>query len=188
MHHGAWWDCSLLVERGGDRYANWLEPEEILGSWEEPVDVLIINGCSVIGHAGMSADGMKPPCARRWRKLLKAEGGPLTAILGYRGTAPLDRVDGGVGGDHIALEMAQAMVDSLKSDWKSYARKWVEINARYPVTRTAAAMDDKGYWYINKEKEPASHTHGVRTLAGYDPDKPEGTLMGPGPIPENWGG
>jgi hypothetical protein len=186
--HGSWKTCSLLLDQGHDSYAGWLDPEE-LSDWEEPPHVLIINGCSVVGHAGMSGpDGTQPPCARRWRKLLKAEGGPLVAILGYRGTAPLDRMGTGqVGGDQIAVEMAQAMIDVLKDDWKSYARKWVEINAKYPLTRTAAAMDARGYWYINQEKEPASHTHGERKLPGYDPKKPAGALMGPGPVPEDWG-
>lgn len=189
--HGSWSTCELLQDRGHDHYAGWLAPEKILPSWKEPVEILIINGCSVIGHKGMTGTELEPlaPCARRWRKLLKKEGGQLLAILGYRGTAPMDRMGGGqVGGDQIAAEMAQAMIDVLKNDWTLYARKWVEINARYPLTRTAAAMDDKGYWYINHEKEPRSHTHGERLLPGFDANLDEGAIMGPGAIPESWGG
>ncbi len=56
-------------------------------------------------------------------------------------------------------------------------RKWVEINAKHPQTRTAAAIDNAGYWYINQKMAPASHTHEARTLSGYDPKKAEGTVI-----------
>src|SRR5262249_25840587 len=105
--------------------------------------------------------------------------GPLVAILGYRDTAPMDSG----GGDQIALEMAQAMIDTLGDDWNAYARKWLEINAQDPQTRAAAGLDHAGYWYINQKMAPASHTHEARPLSGYDPKKAEGTVIGPGPIP-----
>ena len=188
--HGAFWDCNLLREQADHTYEDWLSPETILEAWKRQkdangmpwdLDVLIINGCSVIGHWGMSEGGefgTKPPCARRWQKLLFTHGGPLFAILSYRDTAPLDSG----GGDQVAKEMAQAMT-KLGGDWDAYARTWVRINAKYPQTWTAAAMDGAGYWYINKKTAPASHTHDARPLPGYDPKKPEGTVMGPGPIP-----
>jgi hypothetical protein len=192
--HAGFWNGNLVLDTAGHGYAPWLDPEELLASWDVPdtgpipVDVLILNGCSVLGNSGPTTNSSNepaPPCAYRWQKLLKSEGGPLKAILGYRGTAPMDRMDGGqAGGDQIALEMAQAMLDSLKTDWGSYARKWVEINAKYPSTRTAAAMDEKGYYYINKEMEPASHTHRARRLGGYISGRSEDTIFGPGPIPD----
>jgi hypothetical protein len=188
--HGSWKWCSLLIDAGvgadgEELYPEWLTPEAILEAWQDrPVDVLIINGCSVLGAGLSGQDKGVPPCTGRWRKLLKKEGGPLSAILSYRGTAPLDQMGSGqAGGDQIAREMAKAMLDGLKNDWGSYAHKWIEINARYPLTRTAAAMDDKGYYYINTAKEPKSHTHGERPLPGYDGNKPEGALVGPGPVP-----
>jgi hypothetical protein len=79
--------------------------------------------------------------------------------------------------------MAKAIVKDLGTNWDAYARRWVEINAKLPQTRTAAAMDGAGYWFINKKIEPATSTHRARTLAGFDASKPEGTIMGPGPIP-----
>ena len=142
------------------------------------LEILIINGCSVIGDWGLSNNGSMAPCASRWRKLL-LDPGPLFAILSYRDTAPLDSN----GGDQIALEMAQAIVKGLGDQWENYARKWVEINARHPLTRTAAAISLSGYWYINQKIAPASHTHEARPLSGYDPNKSEGTIMGPGPVP-----
>jgi hypothetical protein len=180
--HGAFWNGSLLLDTTSG-YKPWLTPKQILEAWKVPIDVLIINGCSAIGYWGPATD---PDTQRAvevnslWQKLLKSEGGPLTAILGYRGTAPMDQMDGDrAGGDKIAEEMAQAMLDVLKRDWGSYARKWVEINARHPLTRTAAAMDEKGYYYINLEYEPASHTHGEEKLPGFDKNLDEGTLMLP---------
>ncbi|HZZ77985.1 MAG TPA: hypothetical protein VFE62_05685, partial [Gemmataceae bacterium] len=112
-------------------------------------------------------------------ELLNTFQGPLYALLGYRDTAPMDSG----GGDQIAIEMAQAIIDTLGDDWDSYARKWCEINAKYPQTRTAAAIDNAGYWYINQKMAPGSHTHDARTMTGYDASKAEGTVMGPGPIP-----
>jgi hypothetical protein len=189
--HGAWWNCNLLREQANHLYENWLSPEQILESWKRQtdvnsmpwdLDVLIINGCSVLGNTGpseLNAYEVTIPCAKRWQKLLFTQGGPLYAILSYRGTAPMDSN----GGNLIAKEMAKAIVKDLRDDWDGYARRWVEINARYPQTRTAAAMDSSGYWYINQKMESATSTHGARELGGYDPRKPEGTIMGPGPIP-----
>jgi hypothetical protein len=188
--HGHFKYCNLLLDAGhDDSYRDWLEPEDILASWSDRPRILIINGCGVLGHHGKSMDWADtttmPPCALRWRKLLKKEGGPLDAILGYRGTAPMDRMSGGqVGGDQIASEMAQLMLDSLKDDWGSYAKKWVEINAKYPWTRTATAMDEKGYYYINHEKDYASHLHGKDDLPGFDPTPSKlDAVVGPTAIP-----
>jgi hypothetical protein len=188
--HGAFWDCNLLLEQPDHTYLDWLSPEEILDSWKRQrdtnsmpwdLDVLIVNGCSVIGNWGPSSqggiDGM-PSCARRWQKLLFLHGGPLFAILSYRDTAPLDKN----GGDQVAKEMAEAII-KLGDDWDAYAPKWMEINAKRQQTWTAAAMDSAGYWYINKKMAPASSTHPARPLPGFKSDKKEGTIMGPGPIP-----
>ena len=74
--------------------------------------------------------------------------------------------------------MAQAMIHTLGDDWDAYARKWIEINAKYPQTRTAAAIDNAGYWYVNQKWAAGSHTHAARTLSSYEANKPEGTVMG----------
>ncbi len=129
--HGAWWDCNLLLEAPGHLYQTWITPEETVASWQAPgtlgspldPNVLIINGCSVICDLGASQPESgqartMPPCVERWRKLLKAtpaaSGGPLTAILGYRDTAPLDSE----GGTQIAISMAQAIINSPKAKWE----------------------------------------------------------------------
>ena len=197
--HGGWWNCNLLREDptsgATTGYPLWLSPETLLEAWKKQtdittspmdLDVLIINGCGVLGHFGRSTaseanDHAKsmPPCAHRWEELLTSRKGPLLAILGYRDTAPLDSG----GGDTVALEMAQAMIDTLGNNWAAYARKWIEINAKYPQTRTAAAIDNAGYWYVNQKWAAGSHTHAARTLSSYDPSKPEGTVMGPVQLP-----
>jgi hypothetical protein len=147
------------------------------------ISVLIINGCAVL-RTGITSSGGMSPCDARWQKLLISKKGPLTAILSYRGTAPMDNMGAKkIGGNRIAEEMAQAMIDNLGTNWKAYARRWLEINAKYPITRTAAAIDTAGYWYINQKMEPASHTHEARPLPGFDENIPEGTIVGPGPAP-----
>jgi hypothetical protein len=196
--HGGWWNCNLLREDqtgwATTGYPLWLSPETLLASWRQQkdiatspmdLDVLIINGCSVLGNWGPSTDeeaydGAQTmrSCALRWQDLLSSRKGPLVAILSYRDTAPLDSG----GGDQIALDMAHAIVHTLGDNWDAYARKWLEINTKYRQTRTAAAIDNAGYWYINQKMAPASHTHAARQMAGYDPKKPEGAIIGPGPI------
>jgi hypothetical protein len=197
--HGGWWNCNLLRDDHASGattgYPLWLSPETLLDFWKKQtdittspmdLDVLIINGCSVLGDFGPSTEGeavegakTKPSCALRWQDLLTSRKGPLIAILGYRDTAPLDSG----GGDQIALEMAQAMLDTLGEKWNDYARKWLDINAKYPQTRTAAAIDNAGYSYINQKMAPASHTHEERMMTGYNPKMAEGAVIGPGPVP-----
>ncbi len=136
--HGGWWNCNLLREdhtsSATTGYPLWLSPETLLDSWKKQkdittspmdLDVLIINGCSVLGDWGGSTEGeavngakTKPSCRLRWQDLLTSQQGPLIAILGYRDTAPMDSG----GGDQIALEMAQAMIDTLGDDWNAYAQ------------------------------------------------------------------
>jgi hypothetical protein len=197
--HGGWWNCNLLREDptsgASTGYPLWLSPETLLDSWKKQkdittspmdLDVLIINGCSILGNFGNStsveqANGPKTEisCVLRWEKLLTSQEGPLLAILGYRDTAPMDSG----GGDQIAKEMAQAIIDDLGDDWSRYARKWCEINAKYKQTHTASAVDNQGYYYINSKMAPASHTHAARKMPGFDATKPEGAVIGPGPIP-----
>lgn len=199
--HGGWWNCNLLREDhhsgASTGYPLWLSPETLLAHWMKhkdvntspmDLDVLIINGCSVLGDWGLSTESeavngaaTRPSCALRWQELLTSRQGPLLAILGYRDTAPLDSG----GGNDVAVEMAQAMLDTLRNDWAAYPRRWLEINAKRPQTRTAAAIDNNGYWYINQKMAPGSHTHEARQLAGYDPKLPEGAIIGPGAVPSD---
>jgi hypothetical protein len=192
--HGSWKTCNLLVEAPVD-YDNWLAPEDVTPPWKQPglnilqspwwnLDVLIINGCGVLGDFGLSSGGAMSPCAARWRKLLDPTG-PLVAILGYRDTAPSDRMDKGkVGGEQIARDMANAVVNGLGDHWDQYARTWLDINQKYGyLTGTAAAVDVNGYWFINQKMSPAAHTHEERPLPGFVPGPDEGKVFGPGPVP-----
>jgi hypothetical protein len=184
--HAAWWDCSLLREdpaHYSSGYEKWMTPDKLLTSWRTPkpptvsprdLDVLIINGCAVLGTAG-------PNCPRLWEALLDGKGGPLVAILGYRDTAPMDEDLG----NQVAEEMARAMI-GLRDKFKDYPRKWMEINRKYESTWTAAAISTEGFFFINAKTAAASHTHGARDLPGFNKAVPEGTVVGPvsaAPVP-----
>jgi hypothetical protein len=185
--HGAWWSCKLVWDRGGNvddrnNWADFLHPDDLVDFWSKQsddilrspmdLDVLIINGCGVLWWepppppTPTTPDSIMPwtdtPCGPFWRRLLWCEEGPLIAILGYRDTAPLDAG----GGDAVVQKMAQAMV-SLKDNWDAYPMKWMQVNKDLgQKTWTAAAIDCKGYYYINKKEIRDSHTHQIRPLRG----------------------
>jgi hypothetical protein len=184
--HGAFWSCELLHEyneRAGT-YTDWLGPEGVYLAWKSPgqlgsdldPNVLIINGCSVLQNLGYTQPSgeipakMALPCVERWRKLLNTakDGLSLTAILGYRATAPSDAA----GGTQIAESMANAMVKSLGTHWDQYALQWMKINLNFgsPYTRTAAAVDTSGYFRINQKMDPGSATHHAQSMPGFDQD------------------
>ncbi|HMP61215.1 MAG TPA: hypothetical protein PKD86_17865 [Gemmatales bacterium] len=183
--HGAWWDGSLLREEPNHGYSDWMLPDELLQFWKRDttdvgrspmdLDVLFINGCSVIywdlvsTKAVASSDyATRGSHALDWAKLLLNHEGPLYAICSYRATAPLDKP----WGNQIGAEMGQAIANGLGTNWKDYPRKWLEINAKYGPTQIASAVDTKGYWYLNHPKHE-----------GYDPKKPKMSIMGPIPLP-----
>ena len=61
----------------------------------------------------------------------------------------------------------------LGNDWGKYAYKWMQINARFRDTWTAAALDSsQGDHYLNN---PGG--------LGYDKKRPDGAIMGPYGIP-----
>jgi hypothetical protein len=190
--HGAFWNGNLVRDRAmGHVYEDWLSPEDLAQSWSmhgdgsvSPVnlDVLVINGCSVLfwNQRGLAE---KVPLDRgdiglRWAKLLSKYGGPLHAILGYRYRSPADFM----GGDTVAAAMAQAIVGSLGSGWDSYARKWLEINVRDQRCWGAAAFDNNGYWYINTLATEGANGTPIQA-GGYDSKQKQGTIMGPFPLP-----
>jgi hypothetical protein len=203
--HGAFWSCELLHEFSEQEgtYEDWLSPEEVFDNWKSPgqlgsnldPNVLIINGCSVLQNLGDSQPDSRThhktadPCVKRWGKLLKttpAEAGrPLTAILGYRATAPSDAA----GGTQIAVSMADAMNKSLGTHWDQYALQWMTINLNFgsPYTRTAAALDRNGYFRINQKMDPGSATHDEWPMPGFDQDLfntlKGPSIIGPAPVP-----
>src|SRR5262249_9735969 len=171
--HAAYWTGKLVWDRGGnphsrDNWEDFLGPEDLIDFWgkqtpdlqrsPDDLDILIINGCSVLWWEPPVDDGpdvspyaadVSTPSGPSWKRLLCSDEGPLVALLGYRDLAPLDSG----GGDVVAERMAQAMARELKDDFGiRYTQKWLEINQRYgESTWTAAAIDLQGYWYINKK-------------------------------------
>jgi hypothetical protein len=181
--HGSWRTGNLLIDTG-KRYLDWLEPTTVAVEWRRQInnlqsspmdlDVLIINGCSVLfwNHKSEHLDNPDwHDTGLWWAKLLNNQEGPLFAILGYRFSAPLDAA----GGNRIAKEMGEAAKE-LGQQWWKYARKWMEINAKYENTLAAAAFDtDEGYYYLNIDTIPGSDP--PVPCPGYDPHYPKKTVM-----------
>jgi hypothetical protein len=71
--------------------------------------------------------------------LLRGQGGPLAALLGYQKGAPCDNPNG----DRIAQQMAQRMTAGSTS----FAHDWLTVNGNNNANN-AVAMDDQGYWQI----------------------------------------
>lgn len=190
--HGAWWDGNLLRDQGHHTYESWLEPGELLGYWMRDasnlkaspmdIDILIINGCSVLfwNRLNESVDDKdRKSWGLSWAELLTSKQGPLFSILGYRATAPLDDPMGNL----IAREFAQQIVGGLGKNYTKYARAWLEINAKYESTRTAAAIDNSGYWYINHPPKTKPGQPRNPEAYGYDPNEPDNAILGPFKIP-----
>jgi hypothetical protein len=142
-----------------DPHDTWLTPEELLVCWTQAplagrllfdMDVLIINGCSVLNCDSTTSSGM------RWAQLLLNQNGPLYALLGYRGGAPADAK----GGHAVAVDMAKRIAGGLDDNWLDYARAWLEVNrANYQETTSpyhlgnACAIDLRGYWVLDSSRE-----------------------------------
>ena len=120
-------------------YQNWLGPSDLIPVWIRPMDldVLILAGCSVLRITFSTSPASGPGIG--WSKLLRTKGGTLTALLGYRGSAPCDSPNG----ERIANLMAQRM----KSGSTSFANDWLTINGENNANN-AVAMDGQGYWWI----------------------------------------
>ena len=190
--HGPWWDGNLLREQAHHTYDSWLDPAELLGSWMRDtsnlqaspmdIDALIINGCSVLFWNRLNEtldDPARGDWGLHWAELLTSKQGPLFVILGYRATAPLDDPMG----NRIAREFAEQIVGGLGMNYDKYARVWLEINAKYESTRTAAALDNKGYWYINHPPKTKPGQPVNPEAYGYDSTKTDNSVLGPFKIP-----
>jgi hypothetical protein len=121
-------------------------PADLQSYWKVPFDLelLILAGCAVLNLAVGNSSLLKGPGAD-WAKLLKVKGGPLSAILGYRGVAPADNVVAS-----IAAQIGAKLKASVNENrWVS---TWIEINAENPGKNTwnAVGIDPKGYWSIEK--------------------------------------
>lgn len=120
-------------------YHGWLGPTDLTAAWTSPMDldVLILAGCSVLKIDFSTSPASGPGID--WSGLLRAKGGPLVALLGYRDRAPCDTPNG----DAIARQMAQRLAKGSTN----FARDWLEVNGNNNADN-AVAMDDRGYWRI----------------------------------------
>ena len=118
----------------------WLGAADLTPVWKSPIDlqVLIIAGCSVLMIDSSTTPASGPGLS--WAPLLTSKGGPLEAMLGYRGSAPCDSPVG----ENIAKEMGERMAKGSTD----YVQDWLEINKSVRALN-AAGMDAKGYWWID---------------------------------------
>ena len=126
------YDCAC---QGGTGMRCWASLPDIQRYWKEwlDLDVLIIAGCSVLDISGPG---------KEWCKLLRKKGGPLTALLGYKGSAPLDAN----GGDKIATDMGKRIAAGLRPD--QWVDAWLRVNGSYRAWN-AVGMDSRGYWTLD---------------------------------------
>ena len=124
---------------GGGSYRDWLGPSDLTAVWTSPMDldVLIIAGCSVLKIDFSTTPPTGP--GLQWSRLLRAKGGPLTGLCGYRAGGPCDSPQG----NKIAKEMAQLMARGSIN----FARDWLTVNGNNNANN-AVAMNDQGYWWI----------------------------------------
>jgi hypothetical protein len=151
-------NCLAIEDHtSADGYCCWAKPSDISPHWKSPMDldVFIIAGCSVLAvdasTGTVKGDGLE------WAKLLKSNGGPLIALLGYGdlddnekggptgATAPLDNR----GGDSIAQEMGKWIKDS--SNFNGIIEKWLHINASV-LNFQAIGMDEGGWCWRTRRK------------------------------------
>jgi hypothetical protein len=123
--HGQYGDLVTSQEILPGVHDPWMSAKKLVDAWNAlgvdgrhqfDIDILIINGCSVLNCESQFSDGMK------WARLLWTRDGPLYAILGYRDGAPLDSH----GGHAVAVDMAKRIARGL--GWREYARAWLEVN------------------------------------------------------------
>ena len=122
-------------------FANWLGPTDLTSVWRSPMDldVLVLAGCSVLKIDFSTSPPTGPGLA--WAALLRGKGGPLEALLGYRGAAPCDTPNGN--------RIAKAMGARMAAGSSNFAHDWLTVNHDEHATN-AAAIDDQGFWYIER--------------------------------------
>ena len=101
-----------------------------------------------------------------WSGLLKRRGGPLSAICGYRHTAPIDEPFGNKIAERFGARLQQALTP------EQYASAWMDVNRINPATWTACAWDNAGYYYINSPG-----------LNSFEATRKAGEVIGPIPFP-----
>ncbi|MEM6489084.1 MAG: hypothetical protein AAF677_12605 [Pseudomonadota bacterium] len=177
--HGGWWNGALL--RGtvfGHTYDDWLTPETLLVEWQADrgkligagdIELLVINGCSVLlwnlDPSTSLYSVRRKSHGKVWAGLLKSKGGPLSAICGYRHTAPIDQPFGNKVAERFAARLQKGLTSS------QYASAWMDVNRPNPATWTACAWDTTGYRYIN-----------MPGLNSFDAKHAVGAVIGPIPL------
>lgn len=137
--HGLSASNCLAIEPPTGSYSCWATASDLTPHWKSPMDldVFIIAGCSVLAVDFSGASPSGP--GLDWAKLLTTSGGPITALLGYGGSAPLDSR----GGDDIARDMAGRIAGGSRT----FVADWLDINGSYK-SWNAVAMDARGYWSL----------------------------------------
>jgi OmpA family len=155
-------DGSLVDDQGEP----WISPVDLYKYvWTKPldVDVLILAAPWVLNIDSGAGPGLQ------WAKLLKAKGGPLTAILGYRAEAPAWTT---------AAELAKQMAERIRTSaagWKDdhWVRAWLQLNGDHEDNRgrktwNAVGMAGSGYWWIrDRDNRRDSKLTGVPINAKY---------------------
>jgi hypothetical protein len=120
-------------------YADWLGPGDLTAVWRSPMDldVLVLAGCSVLRIDASTSPPTGPGVA--WTALLRAKGGPLTALLGYRKGAPCDSPNGN--------RIAAAFARRVAAGSSRFAHDWLTVNGDENANN-AVAIDERGYWWI----------------------------------------
>ncbi len=150
-----------ISNKEGDLATDWTKGgvllDDLLRYWGErqPMNLKVaILACSWVLGIPVSRDITLGGPGKKWAKLLKSKGGPLTAILGYRDEAPTDK--------HVRMDIARAMGARIArgmSDDK-WVQAWLEINGDHSGKNTwnAVGLDQKGYWAI-AERSKWSRMH-----------------------------
>jgi hypothetical protein len=126
----------------------WASPKALQDYWKMQSDMkVLIVAAPVLDITFANGLGVGGP-GRDWAKLLKSKGlgGPLSAILGYRDEAPAEKHVG----EEIAKTMGKRIAAGLNKD--QWVQVWLDINGDHDGKNTwnAVAMDDRGYWWIER--------------------------------------
>jgi hypothetical protein len=153
----------------------WANPDFVLSQWRSlsKMKVLIIGAPHVLLMNNANGFAVGGPGAK-WASLLKNKRGPLTAILGYRDDAPNIK--------DVGRDVAQAMGDKIAAGLKDndWAQARLSINGDHSGSDTwnGVAMDQNGYWWIEKRSKWSRSFDTVPFVSG---DKYK--LVGPASIP-----
>jgi len=146
------------------------------------LDVLVINGCSVLG-VGASTEKEEvagPKTKPSWScagKTCSPHAMSAARILGYRDTAPMDSA--------AAIRSPRKWLsdDRHAQERLEFLRLASGANQRQVPSRTRRRRHrQRGYWYIQSEMAPGSHTQRGAENERYEPRRPN-AVIAPRPNP-----